>query len=110
MEKKRSKIESNLDDKNTLKRKMVASSNSEYDAEVDVPDIVSSSKKKIGGRKIHFNVPATPLDNVSFHTEVNIQKRKYVCLIDSTTLFCVTFVMNATNFSVLSLSLILEDC
>ncbi|XP_057444768.1 uncharacterized protein LOC130737014 [Lotus japonicus] len=44
----------------------------------DVPDIVPAEKKKFAGRRIPKNVPAAPLDNVSFHSEENVLKWKYV--------------------------------
>lgn len=69
---KRSKVESNLVEKKSLKRKLVASSDYEYDVEADVLDIMPSSRNKFGGRKIHVNVPAARLDNISFHIEGNV--------------------------------------
>lgn len=65
---KRSKVESNPAKKKTFKTKMVASSDSKYDAEVDVLDIASSTRKNVDGRKILANVPDAPFDNMSFHT------------------------------------------
>ncbi|CAI8584802.1 unnamed protein product [Vicia faba] len=78
---KRKKVESNHAKKNTLKRKPVTASDSEYDVEANVLDIVSSTRKKIGGRKIHVNVHDAPLNNVSFHTEGNVKKMEYICQI-----------------------------
>lgn len=69
---KTSKVESNPGEKKTLMRKLVASSDSEYDAEVDVLDIVPLSRKKVGERKIPINVHVAPLDNMSFHTKGNV--------------------------------------
>ncbi|XP_057444347.1 uncharacterized protein LOC130736545 [Lotus japonicus] len=49
------------------------------DVEEDVDDIFPSKKKKYAGKHIPQNVPAVPIDNVSFHAEGNVQKWKYVC-------------------------------
>lgn len=73
---KRSKVESNREEKNTLKRKLAASSDSEYDVKEDVLDTMPSSSKKIEGMEILVNVHVVPLDNTSFHTEGNVQNPK----------------------------------
>lgn len=73
---KRSKVESNREEKNTLKRKLAASSDFEYDVKEDVLDTVPSSSKKIEGMEILVNVHVVPLDNMSFHTEGNVQNPK----------------------------------
>ncbi|KAK2417457.1 hypothetical protein QL285_039754 [Trifolium repens] len=44
----------------------------------DVPNIVSTGKKKIGGRAIPQNVPDVPMDNISFHFIESAQKWKFV--------------------------------
>jgi hypothetical protein len=72
--------------KKNLKRKAPPSSDSEYDVEQDVKDILDSEddnrqnvghdvvsiglsgRKKIHGKKIPQNVPDAPMDNVSFHS------------------------------------------
>lgn len=59
--------------KKTLKRKLIVFSESEYDDEAYILDIVPSTKKKIGGKKIHANIPDAPLDNLSFYTERNVK-------------------------------------
>lgn len=71
---KRSNVESNLAEKKNLKKKLVASSDFEYDVEAGDLDILPASRKNIGGKKIPINNLATPFDNVSIHTKENIQK------------------------------------
>jgi hypothetical protein len=44
----------------------------------DVPNIVSTGKKKIGGRAIPQNLPDVPMDNISFHFIESAQKWKFV--------------------------------
>ncbi|KAK2417090.1 hypothetical protein QL285_039429 [Trifolium repens] len=44
----------------------------------DVPNIVSTGKKKIGGKIIPQNVPDVPMDNISFHFIESAQKWKFV--------------------------------
>jgi hypothetical protein len=60
------------------KKQLVVAGDSEEDVEVDVLDITTSGKKRIGGRKVPANVPLAPMDNVSFHLEVNAQKWRFV--------------------------------
>ena len=51
----------------------------EQDVEDDAQDLEPpSQKRKIGGKKIPSNVPAAPLDNVSFHTDMSVQKWRFV--------------------------------
>jgi hypothetical protein len=45
-----------------------------HDVVDDVPNIVSTGKKKIGGRVIPQNVPDVPMDNISFHFIESAQK------------------------------------
>ncbi|XP_057418537.1 uncharacterized protein LOC130712734 [Lotus japonicus] len=52
---------------------------SESDVEADVQDIQTSEKKKFSGKRIPFDVPSFPIDNVSFHAGENVLKWKYVC-------------------------------
>jgi hypothetical protein len=56
----------------------VPTSDSELYVEDDVMDIVSSRRREVGWNRIHVNVPSTPLDIVSFHYKVSIQKWKFV--------------------------------
>jgi len=61
------------------KWKEVPYSDSDYEVEQDVLDIVPSGKKRTTeGKKVHANVPDTPIDNISFHHAVNDLKWKYV--------------------------------
>lgn len=55
-------------EKKSLKRKLVQTSDSETDDELDVLDILTFSRRKIGGKIIHVNISAALLDNVSFHS------------------------------------------
>ncbi|MCI46955.1 envelope-like protein, partial [Trifolium medium] len=55
------------EERKSFKRKEVPTSDSDYDVELDVPDIVPSTRKKIAGKKVPLNVHAAPMDNVSFH-------------------------------------------
>ncbi|XP_057418704.1 uncharacterized protein LOC130712904 [Lotus japonicus] len=56
------------------KRKHVA----ETDSELDVPDITTTAKKRIKGKRIPLNVPEAPIDNVSFHFASSAQSWKFV--------------------------------
>ncbi|XP_057426053.1 protein pxr1-like [Lotus japonicus] len=56
------------------KRKHVA----ETDSELDVPDITTTAKKRIKGKRIPLNVPEAPIDNVSFHFASSAQIWKFV--------------------------------
>ncbi|KAK2435286.1 hypothetical protein QL285_020359 [Trifolium repens] len=49
-----------------------------HDVVDDVPNIVSTGKKKIGGKIIPQNVPDVPMDNISFHFIESAQKWKFV--------------------------------
>ncbi|KAK2436585.1 hypothetical protein QL285_021571 [Trifolium repens] len=55
-----------------------AASVPDHDVVDDVPNIVSTGKKKIGGKIIPQNVPDVPMDNVSFHFIESAQKWKFV--------------------------------
>ncbi|XP_050875314.1 uncharacterized protein LOC127078947 [Lathyrus oleraceus] len=76
---KRRKVEVKVVEKKYLKRKLVQTSDSEIDVEVDVLDITLSSRRKIGGKRVIVNIPSIPLDNVSFYSEESVQNWKYVC-------------------------------
>jgi len=63
--------------KKSLKRKEDLISDSDYDVEQDVLDIMPPAKKRIvGGKKVPINVPETPIDNVSFHHVSSVEKLK----------------------------------
>ncbi|XP_057428378.1 uncharacterized protein LOC130721649 [Lotus japonicus] len=49
------------------KRKHVSDTDSEPDVEPDVPDISTTAKKRVKGKRIPLNIPDAPMDNVSFH-------------------------------------------
>ncbi|MCH82682.1 envelope-like protein [Trifolium medium] len=53
-------------------------SDSESDVPEDALDIATTGRKKIGGKRVPENIPPVPLDNISFHSEENVQKWKYV--------------------------------
>ncbi|KAH1215004.1 hypothetical protein GmHk_13G036252 [Glycine max] len=57
------------------KRKEISSSDSDYDVELDVPDIKRAKKS---GKKVPENVPDAPLDNISFHSIGNVERWKFV--------------------------------
>ncbi|KAL5147143.1 hypothetical protein HKD37_06G016882 [Glycine soja] len=57
------------------KRKEISSSDSDYDVELDVPDIRRAKKS---GKKVPENVPDAPLDNISFHSIGNVERWKFV--------------------------------
>ncbi|KAL5180355.1 hypothetical protein HKD37_01G001507 [Glycine soja] len=57
------------------KRKEISSSDSDYDVELDVPDIKRAKKS---GKKVPGNVPDAPLDNISFHSIGNVERWKFV--------------------------------
>jgi small nuclear ribonucleoprotein (snRNP)-like protein len=56
----------------------VSSSDSEFNVEEDVPDIIPSASKKSAGNKIPQNVTDVPIDKVSFHYLENTQRWKYI--------------------------------
>ncbi|XP_057443265.1 uncharacterized protein LOC130735205 [Lotus japonicus] len=60
------------------KKAPIIVSESDSNVEADVQDIVPAEKKKFAGRRIPKNVSTAPLDNVSFHSEENVLKWKYV--------------------------------
>jgi len=65
-------------EKKSLKREHVPTSDSKLYVEDYVMDIMSSSRREVGWKKIPVNVPSTPLDIVSFHYKVSVQKWKFV--------------------------------
>ncbi|XP_057452353.1 uncharacterized protein LOC130744180 [Lotus japonicus] len=60
------------------KRKHVAETDSEPDVKPDVPEITTTAKKRIKGKRIPLNVPEAPIDNVSFHFASSAQSWKFV--------------------------------
>lgn len=75
---KKRKVERKVIEKKFLKRKIIQTSGSETYDEQDVLDIVTSSRRNNGGKRILVNIPTAQLDNVSFHSETSVQKWKYV--------------------------------
>ncbi|KAK2363009.1 hypothetical protein P8452_66173 [Trifolium repens] len=61
----------------TPKKRKIAANAAAEDAEMNAPSIVSTQKKK-AGRSIPQNVPDVPMDNVSFHFSVSAAKWKFV--------------------------------
>lgn len=64
--------------KRLVKRNEVSSSESEYDVEQNVLDIMPLAKKGVAGKNIPANVPEVPINNISFHYVENFEKWKYV--------------------------------
>ncbi|XP_057418511.1 uncharacterized protein LOC130712709 [Lotus japonicus] len=60
------------------KRKHVPDSDSEPDVRQDVPNISTTARKRMKGKRIPVNVPNAPVDNVSFHFPDSAQRWKYV--------------------------------
>ncbi|MCI42699.1 envelope-like protein, partial [Trifolium medium] len=56
------------------KKQIVIVSESEPDVEAYVQDIMTSGKKRIGGKRIPANIPPAPMDNISFHSEGSAKK------------------------------------
>ncbi|KAK2427084.1 hypothetical protein QL285_025686 [Trifolium repens] len=65
--------------KKSRKKLRRAATVSDHDVVEDVtPIIVTTGKKKIGGKIIPQNVPDVPMDNISFHCIESAQKWKFV--------------------------------
>lgn len=62
----------------TRKRKVVSSSESDYDVEEDVPDIIPSTSRKSAGKKIVQIVANVPIDKVSFHLLEYAQRWRFI--------------------------------
>ena len=77
---KSNKKKKSVKKKNTVaKKKRVESTSSDPDVGQHVLDIVPPShRRKIASKKVPQNVPATPLENISFHTEKGGQRWRYV--------------------------------
>lgn len=75
---KKRKVEEKTAEKKSLKRKLVQTSEYEKNDEEYVLEIVPIVRRKIKGKRILVSVSSTPMDNVSFHSESNVQKWKYV--------------------------------
>ena len=65
--------------KKSLKRKQAPFTDSKYDVEQDVQDIMPlSMKRSTAEKKVPINVPGVPIDNVSFHCVANAERGEYV--------------------------------
>ncbi|XP_057452432.1 uncharacterized protein LOC130744257 [Lotus japonicus] len=60
------------------KRRHVLDPDLEADVEPDVPDISTTARKRLKGKKVPQNVLDAPVDNVSFHFPDSAQRWKYV--------------------------------
>lgn len=71
-----SKVVTSAIKKRSLKRREVpsSSSDSDFDVEHDIPDIVPSTRKKTYGKKVPDNIPEVLIDNISFHYVENVEK------------------------------------
>ncbi|XP_050917850.1 uncharacterized protein LOC127135075 [Lathyrus oleraceus] len=69
-----SKVVTSATKKISIKRKEVpsSSSDSEYDVEQNVQDVMPL--KKVVGKKVPANVPEVPIDNISFHSVKNVEE------------------------------------
>ncbi|XP_057452265.1 uncharacterized protein LOC130744087 [Lotus japonicus] len=76
--KKKEKKEEKVAASTGRKRKHVSDTNSKPDVEQVVPDISTSSKKRVKGKMIPLNVPDAPMNNVSFHSAEFAQRWKFV--------------------------------
>ncbi|XP_057425915.1 uncharacterized protein LOC130719309 [Lotus japonicus] len=75
---KKKKKEKKIEPSPGRKRKHVSDSDSEPDVRQDVPDISTTARKRMKGKRIPVNVPNAPVDNVSFHFLDSAQRWKYV--------------------------------
>jgi len=62
----------------TRKRKIVSSSESEFDVEKDVQSIIPSTSRKVPGKKNIQTVASVPIDKVCFHLPENAQRWKFI--------------------------------
>lgn len=75
-----SKVSITVNKKKSLKRKEVHDSDSDYEVEQDVLDILPLAKKRTDGDKnVSANIPKTPIDNISFHHVSSVEKWKFIC-------------------------------
>ena len=62
----------------TRKKKVVSYSESDYDVEEDVPNIILSTSRKSAGTKIVQTMANVPIDKVSFHLPENAQRWRFI--------------------------------
>ncbi|XP_057452421.1 uncharacterized protein LOC130744245 [Lotus japonicus] len=60
------------------KRKHISDHESDQDGEPIMPDISTTARKRVKGKRVPLNVADVPLDNVSFHYADNAQRWKFV--------------------------------
>lgn len=60
------------------KRKIISSSESEYDVEEDDQDSIPTASKKSAGKKMSQHVSNVPIDKMSFHYPENAQRWKFI--------------------------------
>lgn len=65
-------------DNSEVIRKLVQTRESDINSEAYIQNIVSTMRRKVGGKRIHLNVTSSHMDNMSFQSEANAQKWKYV--------------------------------
>jgi hypothetical protein len=63
---------------NSRKRKVISSSESEYNVEEDVLNIAPCKNKKTAGKKTLQTVASVPIDKVSFHLPENALRWKFI--------------------------------
>ncbi|XP_057432973.1 uncharacterized protein LOC130725801 [Lotus japonicus] len=73
---RKKKKEKKIEPSPARKRKHVPDSDSEPDVRQDVPDISTTAKKRMKGKRIPQYVPDAPVDNVSFHFPDPIAQRR----------------------------------
>lgn len=64
--------------KSNVDRKFFQTRDSKGNVEANVQDIMSTLRKKVEEKRFHVDVYSAPMDNVSFHPEIILQKWKYV--------------------------------
>jgi len=62
----------------TRKRKVVFASESDYDVDEDVQNIILPASRKSAGKKVQKTVANVPIDKVSFHLPANAQRWKFI--------------------------------
>lgn len=73
-EKVNKRIKQETTEKKSQKRIIGSLNDSKTHVEDDILEIVTTPRRKIGGKKVPLNVIDSSLDNVSFHFVANIQK------------------------------------
>jgi hypothetical protein len=76
--KSRSKVKVKTTGGTSRKRKVITSSESDYDVEEDVPNITTTGTRKSVGKKTVQTVENVPIDKVSFHLPEFAQRWKFI--------------------------------